>query len=122
MADFNREQAIKQFTELSRRSRTNVYAERERDSSYAEREPDGSYGTVGIDESIANIIHDAAQEGLAFVYQEERDTYTLEPIPLKADEAPDDEEDGPELRQCPYCHELQPVEHIEFCLLNPKHA
>ena len=116
MAVFNREQAIKQFTELSRRSGTNAYAEREPDSSYAESEPDGSYGAYGIDESIDSIINAAAREGLAFVYQEEGDTYTLEPVPLEAADA----EDGPELRQCPYCHELQPVEHLELCLLNPK--
>lgn len=107
MAVFNREQAIKQFTELSRRMRTNAYAE---------REPDGSYGAYGIDESIDSIINAAAREGLAFVYQEEGDTYTLEPVPLEAA----DEEDGPELRQCPYCYELHAIEHIELCLLNPK--
>lgn len=116
---FNREQAIKQFTELSRRMRTNAYAEREPDSSYAEREPDGSYGADGIDESIDNIINAVAREGLAFVYQEEGDTYTLEPVPREADEPPADEEDGPELRQCPYCYELHAIEHIELCLLNP---
>ena len=73
MAVFNREQAIKQFTELSRRSGTNAYAE---------REPDSSYGAYGIDESIDSIINAAAREGLAFVYQEEGDTYTLEQVPL----------------------------------------
>ena len=73
VAEFNHEQAIKDFTELSRRMRTGSYQQG--------KDHEGSYGADRIEESIDNLIHAAAREGLAFIYHEEGDTYTLEPVP-----------------------------------------
>ena len=79
VAEFNHEQAIKDFTELSRRMRTGSYQQG--------KDHEGSYGADRIEESIDNLIHAAAREGLAFIYHEEGDTYTLEPVP------PEDEQE-----------------------------
>ena len=79
VAEFNHEQAIKDFTELSRRMRTGSY---QQGTGH-----EGSYGADRIEESIDNLIHAAAREGLAFIYHEEGDTYTLEPVP------PEDEQE-----------------------------
>src|SRR5260370_30611388 len=73
VAEFNRDQAIKDFIELSRRMRTESYQQG--------KDHDRSYGEDRIEESIDNLIHAAAREGLAFIYPEEGDTYTLEPVP-----------------------------------------
>ena len=73
VAEFNHEQAIKDFTELSRRMRTGSYQQ--------EKDHEGSYGADRIEESIDNLMNAAAREGLAFIYHEEGDTYTLEPVP-----------------------------------------
>jgi hypothetical protein len=72
VAEFNHEQALKDFTELSRRMRTESYQQG--------KDHEGSYGADRIEESIDNLIHVAAREGLAFIYHEEGDTYTLEPV------------------------------------------
>ena len=72
VAEFNHEQALKDFTELSRRMRTESYR--------------SSYGADRIEESIDSLIHAAAREGLAFIYHEEGDTYTLEPVPPEAEQ------------------------------------
>ena len=80
VAEFNHEQAIKDFTELSRRMRTGSYQQG--------KDHEGSYGADRIEESIDNLIHAAAREGLAFIYHEEGDTYTLEPVP------PEDEQEN----------------------------
>jgi hypothetical protein len=79
VAEFNHEQAIKDFTELSRRLRTESYQQG--------KDHEGSYGAVRIEESIDNLMNAAARKGLAFVYHEEGDTYTLEPVP------PEDEQE-----------------------------
>jgi hypothetical protein len=79
VAEFNHEQALKDFTELSRRMRTGSYQQG--------KDHEGSYGADRIEESIDNLIHAAAREGLAFIYHEEGDTYTLEPVP------PEDEQE-----------------------------
>ena len=79
VAEFNHEQAIKDFTELSRRMRTGSYQQ--------EKDHEGSYGADRIEESIVNLMNAAAREGLAFIYHEEGDTYTLEPVP------PEDEQE-----------------------------
>jgi hypothetical protein len=73
VAEFNHEQAIKDFTELTRRMRTGSYQQ--------EKDHEGSYGGDRIEESIDNLMNAAAREGLAFIYHEEGDTYTLEPVP-----------------------------------------
>jgi hypothetical protein len=73
VAEFNHEQAIKDFTELSRRMRTGSYQQ--------EKDHEGSYGADRIEESIDNLMNAAARKGLAFIYHEEGDTYTLEPVP-----------------------------------------
>jgi hypothetical protein len=73
VAEFNHEQAIKDFTELTRYMRTGSY---QQGTGH-----EGSYGADRIEESIANLIHAAAREGLAFIYHEEGDIYTLEPAP-----------------------------------------
>jgi uncharacterized coiled-coil protein SlyX len=78
VAEFNHEQAIKDFTELSRRMRTGSYQQG--------KDHEGSYGADRIEESIDNLIHAAAREGLAFIYHEEGDTYTLEPVPPEAEQ------------------------------------
>jgi hypothetical protein len=78
VAEFNHEQAIKDFTELSRRMRTGSYQQR--------KDHEGSYGEDRIEESIDSLIHAAAREGLAFIYHEEGDTYTLEPVPPEAEQ------------------------------------
>ena len=72
VAEFNHEQAIKDFTELSRRMRTESYQQG--------KDHEGSYGAARIEESIDNLMSAAAREGLAFLYHEEGDTYTLEPV------------------------------------------
>jgi hypothetical protein len=72
VAEFNHEQALKDFTELSRRMRTESYQQG--------KDHEGRYGAARIEESIDNLIHVAAREGLAFIYHEEGDTYTLEPV------------------------------------------
>jgi len=72
VAEFNHEQAIKDFTELSRRMRTESYQQG--------KDHEGSYGAARIEESIDNLMSAAAREGLAFIYHEEGDTYTLEPV------------------------------------------
>jgi len=72
VAEFNHEQAIKDFTELSRRMRTGSYQQ--------EKDHEGSYGADRIEESIDNLMNAAAREGLAFIYHEEGDIYTLEPV------------------------------------------
>jgi len=79
VAEFNHEQAIKDFTELSRRMRTGSYQQG--------KDHEGSYGADRIEESIDNLMNAAAREGLAFIYHEEGDTYTLEPVP------PEDEQE-----------------------------
>jgi len=79
VAEFNHEQAIKDFTELSRRMRTGSYQQ--------EKDHEGSYGADRIEESIDNLMNAAAREGLAFIYHEEGDTYTLESVP------PEDEQE-----------------------------
>jgi hypothetical protein len=73
VAEFNHEQAIKDFTELTRRMRTGSYQQ--------EKDHEGSYGGDRIEESIDNLMNAAAREGLAFIYHEEGDTYTLEQVP-----------------------------------------
>ena len=73
VAEFNQEQALKDFTELSRRMRTESYQQGE--------DHEGSYGADRIEESITNLMNAVARKGLAFVYHEEGDIYTLEPIP-----------------------------------------
>ena len=73
VAEFNHEQAIKDFTELSRRLRTESYQQG--------KDHESSYGADRIQESIANLMNAAARAGLAFIYHEEGDTYTLEPVP-----------------------------------------
>jgi len=78
VAEFNHEQAIKDFTELSRRMRTGSYQQG--------KDHEGSYGADRIEESIANLMNAAAREGLAFIYHEEGDTYTLEPVPPEAEQ------------------------------------
>jgi hypothetical protein len=78
VAEFNHEQAIKDFTELSRRMRTGSYQQG--------KDHEGSYGADRIEESIDSLIHAAAREGLAFLYHEEGDTYTLEPVPPEAEQ------------------------------------
>jgi uncharacterized coiled-coil protein SlyX len=75
VAEFNHEQAIKDFTELSRRMRTGSYQQG--------KDHEGSYGADRIEESIDNLMNAAARDGLAFIYHEEGDTYTLEPVPLE---------------------------------------
>ena len=75
VAEFNHEQALKDFTELSRRLRTESYQQGE--------DHEGSYGADRIEESIANLMNAVAREGLAFIYHEEGDIYTLEPVPPK---------------------------------------
>jgi len=75
VAEFNHEQAIKDFTELSRRLRT--------ESHQQGKDHESSYGADRIEESIDNLMNAAAREGLAFIYHEEGDTYTLEPVPLE---------------------------------------
>ena len=72
VAEFNHEQALKDFTELSRRIRTESYQQG--------KDHESSYGADRIEESIANLMNAAAREGLAFIYHEEGDTYTLEPV------------------------------------------
>jgi uncharacterized coiled-coil protein SlyX len=78
VAEFNHEQAIKDFTELSRRMRTGSYQQG--------KDHEGSYGADRIEESIDNLMNAAAREGLAFSYHEEGDTYTLEPVPPEAEQ------------------------------------
>ena len=78
VAEFNHEQAIKDFTELSRRIRTGSYQQG--------KDHEGSYGADRIEESIDNLMNAAAREGLAFIYHEEGDTYTLEPVPPEAEQ------------------------------------
>jgi hypothetical protein len=78
VAEFNHEQAIKDFTELSRRMRTGSYPQG--------KDHESSYGADRIEESIDSLIHAAAREGLAFIYYEEGDTYTLEPVPPEAEQ------------------------------------
>ena len=75
VAEFNHEQAIKVFTELSRRMRTGSYQQG--------KDHESSYGADRIEESIDNLMSVAAREGFAFIYHEEGDTYTLEPVPPK---------------------------------------
>jgi hypothetical protein len=75
VAEFNHEQAIKDFTELSRRMRTGSYQQG--------KDHEGSYGADRIEESRDNLMNAAARDGLAFIYHEEGDTYTLEPVPLE---------------------------------------
>ena len=72
VAEFNHEQALKDFTELSRRMRTESYQQG--------KDHEGSYGADRIEESIDNLMNAAARDGLAFIYHEEGDTYTLEPV------------------------------------------
>ena len=72
VAEFNHEQALKDFTELSRRMRTESYR--------------SSYGADRIEESIDSLKNAAAREGLAFIYHEEGDIYTLEPVPPEAEQ------------------------------------
>jgi hypothetical protein len=79
VAEFNHEQAIKDFTELSRRMRTGSYQQG--------KDHEGSYGADRIEESIDNLMNAAAREGLAFIYHEEGDIYTLKPVP------PEDEQE-----------------------------
>ena len=78
VAEFNHEQAIKDFTELSRRMRTGSYQQ--------EKDHEGSYGADRIEESIDNLMNAAAREGLAFIYHEEGDIYTLEPVPPEGEQ------------------------------------
>ena len=78
VAEFNLEQALKDFTELSRRLRTGSYQQG--------KDHEGSYGADRIEESIDNLMNAAAREGLAFIYHEEGDTYTLEPVPPEAEQ------------------------------------
>src|SRR5712691_4669454 len=78
VAEFNHEQAIKDFTELSRRMRTESYQQG--------KDHESSYGADRIEESIDNLMNAAAREGLAFIYHEEGDTYTLEPVPPEAEQ------------------------------------
>jgi hypothetical protein len=75
VAEFNHEQAIKDFTELSRRMRTESYQQG--------KDHESSYGADRIEESIDNLMKAAARKSLAFVYHEEGDTYTLEPVSPK---------------------------------------
>jgi hypothetical protein len=75
VAEFNPEQAIKDFTELSRRMRTESYQQG--------KDHESNYGADRIEESIDNLMNAAARKSLAFVYHEEGDTYTLEPVPLE---------------------------------------
>jgi hypothetical protein len=75
VAEFNHEQALKDFTELTRRLRTGSHQQG--------KDPEGRYGADRIEESGDNIIRAAARAGLAFIYHEEGDTYTLEPVPLE---------------------------------------
>ena len=79
VAEFNHEQALKDFTELSRRLRTESYQQGE---DYESR-----YGTDRIEESRDNLMNAAAREGLAFMYHEDGDIYTLELVP------PEDEQE-----------------------------
>jgi hypothetical protein len=78
VAEFNHEQALKDFTELSRRLRTESYQQG--------KDPESSYGADRIEESIANLMNAVAREGLAFIYHEEGDTYTLEPVPPEGEQ------------------------------------
>jgi hypothetical protein len=55
MTDFNKEQAIKDYTELSRLISV---------GAYQERDIDGSYGEDGIEESVDTLASLAAQNGL----------------------------------------------------------
>jgi hypothetical protein len=58
-----------------------------RTGSYQQgKDHESSYGADRIEESIASLIHAAAREGLAFIYHEEGDTYTLEPVPPEAEQ------------------------------------
>ena len=78
VAEFNHEQALKDFTELSRRMRTESYPQGE--------DHEGSYGADRIEESRDNLMNAAAREGLAFIYHEEGDIYTLEPVPPEGEQ------------------------------------
>src|SRR6266516_8097097 len=53
VAEFNQEQAIKDFTELSRRMRTESYQQG--------KDHEGSYGADRIEESIDNLMNAAAR-------------------------------------------------------------
>ena len=75
MAEFNQEQAIKDYTELFRLIRVGAYEERS-----AEHYDTGTWPEDGVEESIFNLDLLAAQNSLQFIWHKDSNTFTLEPI------------------------------------------
>lgn len=53
-----------------------------------------------------------------FIYQEGM-YYCTDCLGEELAASEQEDEGGPNLRQCPYCYGMHQVEHIEFCPLNP---
>jgi hypothetical protein len=75
MAEFNQEQALKDYTELQRRVSVGAYEERK-----SEHFETGTYPEDGVEESIDNLTELAARHGLEFWWHKDTSTYTLEPM------------------------------------------
>ncbi|HAG99440.1 MAG TPA: hypothetical protein DDW33_03370 [Ktedonobacter sp.] len=75
MTAFNQEQAIKDYTELSRRISVGAYSERS-----AEDHLNGTYPEDGVEESIDNLTELAAREGLEFCWEVSNGTWVLLPL------------------------------------------
>lgn len=109
MAALNHDQAIFRMNELMKLIRA---------GAYQERDHNGNYGEDGIEKAVDDLEYSAAQEGLHFIWHEDIQTHSLEPMSAEefgAFKAADE----PTLRECPYCHQLHQAEHIERCPLKP---
>jgi hypothetical protein len=71
MAEFNHEQAIKRYTELSKLIHV---------GAAGERDHEGNYHEDGIERAADELEHQAALQGLQFVWDSEAKVYTLEPM------------------------------------------
>lgn len=77
--EFNRENAIKQYTILMQLIHAGAYEERS-----AEQHLAGTWPEDGIEENVAAYEHEAALQGLTFCFEVTDGTYTL--VPMSPDE------------------------------------
>jgi hypothetical protein len=68
---FNHEQAIARYSELSRLIHV---------GAYDERDSDGNYGEDGIEQAADGLVYRAAQHGLQFIWDMGTHTYKLMPM------------------------------------------
>jgi hypothetical protein len=71
MAEFNQEQALRQYSELMKLISA---------GAYQERDHEGNYGADGIEKEVESLNFEAARRGKEFHWHKDTQQYTLEPI------------------------------------------